>query len=435
MKKKSRNDLAILSVIALFAVFIIWNPYGKSNANTTSTQSLPAIPFIGGGANVCSQTSGQTGYLIANDGNQAEACNTRTGTVEYTNADPALVLSYAVNHLDSGRTSPQNIVLNGNFFNVGSKVSLVSNVHITFNGIYKITNNGFSGNSIIGENNPAIQKKNIIIDGTGMLDCGSQPSSVVVSGIFISNLDTFTISDLKIQHCPHVGLYLKGAANGKVQGVSSHDNVGVTGVGTNFAFFGGHNNNFDNLVSYGACGPLGHGFQIEANDDAVGDYFSNNVMTRLVAHNNCGDNFIASNVAGTNTISDSTFYNAGQYNIYTDSGSGIVFIRDDIHDASQSQTKTYENIYMGSYLSKIQSSHIYDTVGLSTASKGGILFANTSAGTDSIADNNRFENLSTGIDVAGKNISITNNCYYNVSTFLMVETGATLKANSNNNPC
>lgn len=318
------------------------------------------------------------------------------------------------------------ITISGNFDNVSTPIKTTSNLHLRFIGLYKLAPN-YQYNAII--NDEKVTEKNIVIDGSGTLDCNVENASKVISGTYLVGLDTYEFSDIEFQNCPHVGLYTKGGINGSVHDIVSHDSISKgPAVGTSFAFFGGANNQYRNLVAYGACGPLGNGFQIEANDESIGpDYFRQNTMTNIQAHDNCGNNFSASNTAEGNVVSQFKFWNAGKENIKTENGRGITFSNGEIYNAGQN----YYNVYISQYIAQVDNTKIYSTDG---KTKGGIYFENNPSLPYLTVDSTTFRDLPVGVHVAGQNVTVKNSCHANVGQFILKEPTGTV-TESGNGPC
>lgn len=249
--KKGNVELTIIAIVGVIAFSLLYQN------GFSSGLSLPLGPS-------CKASSIDTGYLVYNSGGTVFACNTKTGKVELTATDPSNAANYAVGHLDSQRTMPQSVTVSGSFDNANHTINIVSNLHLTFIGQYKLAPN-YPDNAIIHTSDYS-HRSNTVIDGTGILDCGNQSSSQVIAGVYVQNLDHYQISGLNIQHCPHVGLYIKGgiyfANNPNLPGLTVDSNsiqnlsIGVDVAGQNAKVT---NNCFSNVQQPIVIEPSGTG--------------------------------------------------------------------------------------------------------------------------------------------------------------------------------
>ena len=131
-------------------------------------------------------------YIIFKDGSTVKALNGSTGSIDYSSTNASAVIQYAINHLTSGRTWMETIVLKGDF-TVSSIITVYDNTVINIDGKMEA-----SGSIDIFN----INGSNITIKG-GILDVNSGKCAIKSIG----DTNKILIEDVSILEYGERGIY------------------------------------------------------------------------------------------------------------------------------------------------------------------------------------------------------------------------------------
>jgi hypothetical protein len=234
--------MIILVIILLFAAPVAW---------VLATNGTPSSP-------ITTTTGAQATYVIYKSGANTNALNTGTGVIDYSNADPGLVISdalYALNGAGGGTVNIKTgtyILLTSVYFchNVETSPGVIT--HYPYSNVALVGDSGailkvgytpvanehmpnygpFDGNALVvlykGENN---QIKDIELDGNniaGTNGIASTSSASERSNYFLIEnciIHDFAYSnDAALDYADGRGIYLDGVENTTIRNVYSYDN-------------------------------------------------------------------------------------------------------------------------------------------------------------------------------------------------------------------